>query len=142
MRRLLFCLFLVIATAATTAAAASDTLYPSQLLKNKPQLAQQYQTMIKPVQSDHGWVADLGTQTPVSQITLEKKHYAVLSGCKPHDCSSQSVVSLMSPGAARAVGALVVNTGDAGLGAKSSRIIWLGGPDNAQRRFIAAYLFR
>ncbi|MES1935072.1 Ivy family c-type lysozyme inhibitor [Salinisphaera hydrothermalis] len=128
--------------AAFAAGSGSDALYPSQLLKSKPTLKTQYDNLVAPIQAQHGWVSSMGTETPVSRITIEGADYAVLSGCKPHDCSGESLVSLMTPSSDQAVGALVVNQGQQAMGPKSSKIIWLGQPDRPQRRFIAAYLFR
>lgn len=127
---------------ATVFAADSDAIYPSQLLQRKPALKAQYEKLVAPIQANHGWVASMGTETPVSHITLEGQDYAVLTGCKPHDCSGESVVSLMTPSSNQAVGALVVNQDQQAMGPKSSKITWLGQPDRPQRRFIAAYLFR
>lgn len=128
---------------ATAASADSDqSTYPSQLFKDKPALKSQYQALIKPATAEHGWLRNGGTETPVSHIRLDNKQYTVVARCKPHDCPSENLVALMSPNAKHAVGALVSNSGDEGMGPKVSRITWLGQPDNAQRRFIAAYLFR
>lgn len=144
MPRILLALLTLVVFGFVTAASAadSDTVYPRQLLKDKPALKHQYRALIKPVVADHGWLRNGGTETPVSQIRIEKKQYAVLSRCKPHDCSHESLVSLMAPDTDHAVGALVTNSGDKGAGPRKSRITWLGQPDNAQRRFMAAYLFR
>ena len=123
-------------------AAGSDALYPSQLLKSKPALKAQYDKLVAPIQAQHGWVGSMGTETPVSRVTIDGTDYAVLSSCKPHDCSGESLVSLMTPSSDDAVGALVVNQGQQAMGPESSKITWLGQPDRPQRRFIAAYLFR
>lgn len=128
--------------AGATAAEGDDSLYPSELRQQRPAVAAQYRTMIEPVVGDHGWVGDGGTETPVSRITLDGSEYLVLSACKPHDCAAEDLVSLVRPGGETAVGALAVNRGDAGFGPKRSTLTWLGEPDRAQRRFIAAYLFR
>lgn len=129
-------------TTAAAFAAGSDAIYPSQLLKSKPSLKAQYQRLVAPIQASHGWVKSMGTETPVARITIDGQDYAVLSSCKPHDCSSESMVSLMTPSSNEAVGALVVNQGQQAMGPKASKITWLGQPDRPQRRFIAAYLFR
>ncbi|AWN15214.1 Ivy family c-type lysozyme inhibitor [Salinisphaera sp. LB1] len=144
MRRIMFAgVVLVVSLATATAfAAGSDTVYPTQWLKTKPARMAQYEKLVAPIRAKHGWVASMGTETPVSHITLEGQRYAVLTGCKPHDCSGQSLVSLMTPSSNTAVGALVVNQGQQAMGPKSSKITWLGQPDRPQRRFIAAYLFR
>lgn len=131
----------VLATPAAFAA-GSDAIYPSQLLKSKPALKAQYDKLVAPIQAQHGWVNSMGTETPVSRITIDGTDYAVLSSCKPHDCSGESLVSLMTPSSDDAVGALVVNQDQQAMGPKSSKITWLGQPDRPQRRFIAAYLFR
>ncbi|MGB7757318.1 MAG: Ivy family c-type lysozyme inhibitor [Salinisphaera sp.] len=144
MRRIVLAgLFLGVSLATVNASAAdSDAIYPSQLLKSKPALKAQYDKLVAPIQAKHGWVRSMGTETPVSRITIDGQDYAVLSSCKPHDCAGQSMVSLMTPSSNEAVGALVINQGQQAMGPKSSRIIWLGQPDRPQRRFIAAYLFR
>ena len=95
--------------------------------------------MIEPVADQHGWVENGGTETPVSRITLDGSEYVVLSGCKPHDCAAENLVTLLRPGGDAAVGALAVNRGDTGFGPKRSTLTWLSEPDREQRRFIAAY---
>ena len=135
-------LALVSTAAGATAAEGDESLYPSELRQQRPAVAAQYQAMIEPVADEHGWVEDGGTETPISRITLDGSEYVVLSGCKPHDCSAESLVTLLRPGGDVAVGALAVNRGDAGFGPKRSTLTWLGEPDRAERRFIAAYLFR
>lgn len=132
----------LMATAASAASSSQDTVYPSQLMKNRPELAAQYQTLVKPVSEQHGWVSQGGTETPVTHVSFGGHDYAVLSSCKPHDCASQNLVALMRPGSPHAVGALVVNQGDDGMGPKASQITWLGDPGQDQRRFMGAYLFR
>ncbi|MDA3919655.1 MAG: Ivy family c-type lysozyme inhibitor [Salinisphaera sp.] len=122
-------------------AADNQPIYPSQLLKQKPALQAQYDQLIQPITADHAWVKTIGTETPVSQITVSETQYAVLSSCKPHDCAAQEIVSLMSPAADQAVGALLVNHGGP-TEPGSSTITWLGQPDASQRQFMAAYLFR
>jgi len=127
--------------AGTAAAADSNSVYPSELLDQKPALQAQYDKLVQPIASEHGWVESIGTETPVTQITVENTEYAVLSSCKPHDCNAQGLVVLMTPNADTAVGALVVNEGESFL-SDSSTITWLGQPDESQRQFMAAYLFR
>lgn len=122
-------------------AAAADSIYPSQLLKDKPALQSQYDQLIKPIASEHGWVPTLGTETPITTAELSDTQYAVLSSCKPHDCASEQMVSLMTPDSAEAVGALLVNQGE-GVVPASSTLTWLGQPNARQRQFMAAYLFR
>lgn len=122
-------------------AAAADSIYPSRLLKDKPALKAQYDQLVKPVATEHAWVRTLGTQTPVTLATLNDTQYAVLSSCKPHDCASEQMVSLMTPGSAHAVGGLLVNHGSS-VEPTSSTITWLGQPNGHQRQFIASYLLR
>lgn len=122
-------------------AADGDSIYPSQLLKQKPALQTQYDQLIGPIAADHAWVRTGGTETPVSQVTVSDTSYAVLSSCKPHACASEGMVSLMTSAADQAVGALVVNHGGP-VEPGSSSITWLGQPDASQRQFMAAYLFR
>lgn len=122
-------------------AAAADSIYPSQLLKDKPTLQSQYDRLIKPIAAEHAWVKTPGTETPVTTAELNDTQYAVLSSCKPHDCAGEQMVSLMTPDSAHAVGALLVNQGD-GAVPTSSTLTWLGKPDARQRQFMAAYLFR
>ena len=127
--------------AGSATAAANDGIYPSELLEQKPALQSQYDRLIEPIVGDHGWVESVGTETPVTQITVAGTEYAVLSSCKPHACNGQALVVLMTPNAETAIGALVVSDGDSVL-PDASHITWLGRPDEAQRQFIAAYLFR
>jgi len=126
---------------ASASAADGDAIYPSQLLKRKPALQSQYTQLIKPVVAEHAWVKQIGTETPVTEVTVADTQYAVLSSCKPHDCAAQSMVSLMQPGSKQAVGALLVNKGSS-FEPTGSTITWLGQPDGNQRQFMAAYLFR
>ena len=124
---------------------ADDAIYPRDLLKAKPAQAKQYRNVVKPVASEHAWIGKGGTQTPVTEVSFGGTDYAVLSSCKPHDCANENLVVLL-PGSntaqGEAVGALVANTGDNGLGPTQSTITWLGEPARDQRRFLGAYLFR
>lgn len=122
-------------------AAAADSIYPSQLLKDKPTLQGQYNRLIKPIAAEHAWVKTSGTETPVTTAELGDTQYAVLSSCKPHDCASEQMLSLMTPDSDQAVGVLLVNQTDDAVPA-SSTLTWLGQPDARQRQFMAAYLFR
>ena len=136
------CLF---ATSALAAQNDGDTVYPRDLLKQKPELAKRYQAVVKPVTGAHSWIADGGTQTPVTEVSFGDTDYAVLTSCKPHDCASQNLVVLLPANNAKqgeAVGALAVNAGDQGLGPNKSTITWLGEPGRDARRFLGAYLFR
>ena len=124
---------------------ADDAIYPRDLLKAKPAQAKQYRNVVKPVASKHAWIGKGATQTPVTEVSFGGTDYAVLSSCKPHDCANENLVVLL-PGSntaqGEAVGALVANTGDQGLGPARSTITWLGEPARDQRRFLGAYLFR
>jgi len=128
-------------TVGIAAAADGDSVYPSELLKQKPALQAQYDQLTASIRPDHTWVESIGTETPVAQVTVGQTEYAVLSSCKPHDCGAQGLVTLMAPANDAAVGALVVNEGD-DFSPDTSTITWLGRPDEAQRQFMAAYLFR
>lgn len=135
-------LLLAMFCAIGSAMAADDSLYPSELRDQRPAVAEQYRAVIEPIAAAHGWAKDGGTETPVSRITLGDTEYVVLSGCKPHDCAAETLVTLVRPGGDTAVGALAVNEGDKGFGPTRSTLTWLGEPNRDQRRFIAAYLFR
>lgn len=139
MKTIGLCLAAWAAVAATSAAA--DPLYPSQLLKDKPPLRAQYEQLIKPIAASHAWTRTAGTETPIQLVKLDDTQYAVLASCKPHDCSSEALVSLMAPSQDHAVGALLVNQGD-GAQPAASTLRWLGAPDHRQRQFMAAYLLR
>ena len=133
------------ASGALAAPSDGDTVYPRDLLKQKPELAKRYNDVVKPVTDAHEWIANGGTQTPVTEVSFGNTDYAVLSSCKPHDCASQNLVVLLPSNKTKqdaAVGALVVNAGDQGLGPQRSTIRWLGEPGRDERRFLGAYLFR
>lgn len=143
---LCLCASLAFASSAAFAAdtqddASSQSIYPQELLDSQPTLKSEYQTLMKPVESDHGWVKSIGTASPVSQVKIDDQEYAVISSCKPHDCASENLVAMMTPSSDKAVGALAVNKGDEGWGPTSSTITWLGKPDRHQRQFMAALLF-
>ncbi|AWP33362.1 MULTISPECIES: Ivy family c-type lysozyme inhibitor [Pantoea] len=42
------------------------------------------------------WVKEGGTSTPANEVTINGKKYLALSGCKPHNCPSQSIAILYS----------------------------------------------
>lgn len=143
---LCLCAGLAFASSAALAAdtdsdAGSQSIYPQELLDSQPTLKSEYQKLMEPIQSDHSWVKNIGTASPVSQVKIEDKQYAVIASCKPHDCASENMVTLMTPSSDNAVGALAVNKGDEGWGPTSSSITWLGKPDRSQRQFMAALLF-
>lgn len=122
------------------ATASADT-YPRDLFENKKELKQQYQKLVEPVASEHDWIADGGTQSPVSTIKLGDTKYTVIYSCKPHDCPAEQLITLMGPGGQDSIGAFVENSGDQGAGPEQSDITWLGQPSSGERSYMSAYLF-
>jgi|SRR5699024_3262325 len=150
MRKLVNCfLALIVAAAVFGPAAAGDldadianeNVYLHQLRQDNPDVDAQYRDLIEPIKAEHDWVGNGGTESPVGIITIDQQDYVVTSSCKPHDCPSERLVTLLTPNADQAAGALTVNHGDTGLGPQSSTITWLGSPNRSQRRYLAAYLF-
>lgn len=120
--------------------ASADT-YPRDLFEQHKELRQQYQKLVSPVADQHTWVKKGGTETPVSTIKLNGHKYTVMSSCKPHDCPSEKLITLVDRKHNQASGALVENSGDQGSGPEQSKITWLGEPGAGMRSYMAAYLF-
>lgn len=125
---------------AAVTTAAADT-YPSDLFDKKKELKQAYQALVEPVSQEHDWIADGGTQSPVSTIKLDDTQYTVIYSCKPHECPAEQLITLMGPKGKDSIGAFVTNTGDQGAGPEQSRITWLGQPSAGERSYMSAYLF-
>lgn len=76
-------------------AVADDNIYPDAFMKSHPQTEQAFQHAIKPLLKQHRWVARYGTMTPVDKYEQDGMLYTVVSGCKPHDCSTEHYTALV-----------------------------------------------
>lgn len=126
---------------AVSAASAAD-VYPRDLFEQNDKVENQYKDLVSSVADEHEWIAEGGTEVPVSTIKLNGTKYNVIASCKPHSCASQKLVTLIDAKGGDSTGALVDNSGDTGSGGPTqSEITWLGEPGQGMRSYMAAYLF-
>lgn len=122
-----------------TVHAAND--YPADLVKTQPAIGHKFADLTGKIARKHAWVKNYGVTVPVKEITLGDETYQVLSGCKPHDCPSEKYVLLIAKTGAKGVGAFVINQFSSGIHPSSSKVRWLGQPDEAQVAALAQLLF-
>lgn len=122
-------------------AQSSESVYLADLAKSNKQVAQQYQNLMQDVAKRASWVKEFGTASPGETVSLDRRHYQVFQGCKPHDCTSSSYVVLLDAQAQTlSYGAFVENK-ESGPGWASSQIQWLGNPELDQIRLMSPALF-
>jgi len=76
-------------------AVAADETYLYNFIAN-PVTGKAYQSLIAK-QGLPKWVAGGGVSTPTKEIKINGQQYLLLSGCKPHNCPSESIAILYSP---------------------------------------------
>ena len=91
----------------TISAYAQNDLTVSDLAKNTDTKAA-FQKMIGK-QKLPEWVMQNGTSSPTKYVEINGKKYWVLNSCKPHDCGSQSIAVLYSPGSKTLSGVFSTN---------------------------------
>ncbi len=67
------------------------------------------------------WVYKGGVDSPVEDIDMHGRRYFVFVSCKPHQCASESIAVLFTPGSKEMIGAFLVSDGDK----LEQRILWL-----------------
>lgn len=87
---------------------------------NDPLIKDKWRSVIKKA-SLPLWVNDGGTTTQSTEVIIEGKKYLVISGCKPHDCSSQTISVIFSPESKRFYGLYT----ERGEDQTKERLTWL-----------------
>jgi len=127
--------------AADTISKQEEPLYLYQVAKSDLNLVSSYKKLVAPVLDQADWLANYGTASPAQAENVDNTEYLVFSGCKPHDCTSQSYAVIYEPQQKKMVaGALVTNNYE-GQNIKSSETTWLGETDLDLARVLSKYLY-
>lgn len=130
------CLLMTLGFLASTHAIAEESpTYPDAYMKSHPQTQQAFQSAIKPLIRQHKWLTRYGTMSPVGKYEQDGLIYTVLSGCKPHDCSTENYVALVDI-RSNVRGALVRQDQRANGNASSTTFSWFGNVDDSARTLI------
>lgn len=121
--------------------AAETDLHLYDAAKADPALAGEFKRIMAPIAKQSSWVQSYGTTSPLVIDSLDEKKYQIFSGCKPHDCITESYVVMYDQQAKRiTAGAFVRNT-FSGPDLKKSAITWLGKGDLDAARVLGKYLY-
>lgn len=113
--------------------------YPENYMQSHPQTQQAFQQAIQPIQSQHRWITHYGTASPVGKYEQDGLIYTVLTGCKPHDCSTERYVALVDIHS-NVRGVLAHHNQRADGTASTTTLNWFGKVDDrAQMLILKAY---
>lgn len=121
--------------ASSHALAEETPIYPDAYMKSHPQTQQAFQRATNPLLRQHKWLSSYGTMSPVGKYEQDGLIYTVLSGCKPHDCSTENYVALVDI-RSNVRGALVHHDQQANGNASTSTFDWFGDVDDSARTLI------
>lgn len=85
---------MILLALAPLAVGAKDNPYLFDFVQGK-ETGSAYKKLIEK-QNLPSWVNGGGTSTPASEVTIDGTQYLALSGCKPHNCPSESIAILYS----------------------------------------------
>ncbi|WP_394064123.1 Ivy family c-type lysozyme inhibitor [Alcaligenes sp. WGS1538] len=120
---------------------AADPVYLSDLAAASKPVADQYRALMRDVSKRASWVNQYGTASPAEAVSADGRNYQLFRACKPHNCPSESYVVLLdAQDQTIKYGAFVENK-TSGSGLTSSRIQWLGKPEDSLARQMAPWLF-
>lgn len=117
------------------AIADEERTYPEDYMKSHPQTQQAFQRATKPLLGQHRWIARYGTASPVGKYEQDGLIYTVLSGCKPHDCSSEQYIALVDIHS-NVRGALIRENQRANGNLSTTTLNWFGEVDDSTRTLI------
>lgn len=109
--------------------------YPEDYMKSHPQTQQAFQQAVKPLLSKHRWIARYGTASPVGKYEQDGLIYTVVTGCKPHDCSSENYIALVDIHS-NVRGALIQDNQAADGNVTTTHLSWFGEVDDSARMLI------
>lgn len=109
--------------------------YPDEYMKSHPQTQQAFQRATKPLVSKHRWIAGYGTAGPVGKYEQDGLIYTVVTGCKPHDCSSEHYIALVDIHS-NVRGALIQDSQSANGNATTTLLNWFGEVDDSARMLV------
>lgn len=145
-KQLLTALMLSLGVGTVAAAGAdeptrSNSPYLFEAVQKDAALKAAFAQAIEPELSTSPWLSEYGVASPAVSQTIDNVQYQIYSGCKPHDCPSESYAVMYDPQSQRIVaGAVVRNHFDQNqLG--QSTVQWLGQTDWDQARALSHYLF-
>ena len=126
---------------ATTSVALADEAHLSDVAQSNPQLAEQYQSLLKPFMGQSEWLANYGTTAPGTQVSLDDTKYVVYWGCKPHDCVSENYAILVEANSQKLVAGAFVRNHFKEQTITHSNISWLGNAQLDEARTLAPFLY-
>ncbi|WP_414501203.1 Ivy family c-type lysozyme inhibitor [Zymobacter sp. IVIA_12111.31 C1] len=109
--------------------------YPDAYMKSHPQTQQAFQRATKPLLKQHKWVASYGTASPVGKYEQDGLIYTVITGCKPHECSSEQYIALVDIHS-NVRGALIRERQRASGTLTTTTFDWFGDVDDSARTLI------
>lgn len=109
--------------------------YPDDYMKSHPQTQQAFQAATRPLLKQHRWVARYGTASPVGKYEQDGLIYTVITGCKPHDCSTERYIALVDIHS-NVRGALIRNSQRADGSVATTTLTWFGDVDDSTRTLL------
>lgn len=124
------------------AAFASDKpVYLADLANQHPEINTSFATLMAPAIKQADWVKNFGTASPAEYIQLDGKQYAVFTGCRPHNCPSESYAALYNPTIKQFVAGAYIQNTTTNDQLSESKIIWLNGSNTDLTNALGSYLF-
>lgn len=109
--------------------------YPNDYMKSHPQTQQAFQAATFPLLKQHRWIAHYGTAGPVGKYEQDGLIYTVITGCKPHDCSTERYIALVDIHS-NVRGALIRNSQRANGSVATTTLTWFGDVDDSARTLL------
>lgn len=126
---------------ANAAEQVDNDIYLYEAAQSDLNLVSSYKQLIAPVVEQADWLAGYGTASPAQVENVDGTEYLVFTGCKPHDCPSQSYAVMYDPKQKQMVaGALVTNVYE-NSEITSTEINWLGEANLDFARALSKYLY-
>lgn len=121
--------------------AAQEPAYLADLASKYPEINTSFSTLMAPVIKQADWVKSFGTASPAETIQLDDKKYAVFTGCRPHNCPSESYAALFNPESKQFIAAAYIQNISTDNQLTESKITWLNGAETDFVNVLGRYLF-
>lgn len=113
---------------------------PAEVVARQADVRQAWQSLLQPLATQYPWLAQFGTQRPSELAGFNARQYLLYEGCRPDDCDGERYLMLFDPNTGKAWAALRLDQHAEGKTA-TTRIQWLGAPDEPTLTYMASHLF-